>query len=246
MKGFAFTVAAVLSGQALAIPSHLQDKRAEADNGAKLPDETDVYGAWVKGCGSMSTAYCVNYVWPECIYLYSDVNSQAQSQQLSQAGLDKFEKDVKACIKLRDPATNEGLCYDLKLSKESCQKYRQECRKENEHKLNPEQGYTEDSLIASIARCIREKPQDPSQEQPTTTAGTQEPTKSLEQQPQKTSSLLPFIREDNLPDICFPGQFEKCMGTKKYCELAVWNKEEEPKQYASTEECRADREPQES
>ncbi|EJP66099.1 uncharacterized protein BBA_05070 [Beauveria bassiana ARSEF 2860] len=246
MKGFAFTVAAVLSGQALAIPSHLQDKRAEADNGAKLPDETDVYGAWVSGCGSMSTAYCTNYVWPECIHLFSDASSKAQRQQLSQADLDKFEKDVKACIKLRDPATNEGLCYDLKLSKESCQKYRQECRKKNEHKLNPEQGYTEDSLIAAIAKCIREKPQDLSQEQPTTTAGTQEPTKSLEQQPQKTSSLLPFIREDNLSDICLPGQFEKCMGTKKYCELKVWNKEEEPKKYASTEECRADREPQES
>lgn len=188
MKGFAFIVAAVLSGQALAIPSHLQDKRAEADDGAKLPDETDVYGAWVGGCGSMSTPYCVNYVWPECIYLYIDANSNAQSKQLSKAGLDKFEKDVKACIKLRDPAANEGLCYDLKLSKESCQKYRQECRQENEHKLNPEQGFTEDSLIASIARCIREKPQDPSQEQSTTTSGTQESTKSLEQQPQKTVS----------------------------------------------------------
>ncbi|KAM3519906.1 hypothetical protein NHJ13051_007177 [Beauveria bassiana] len=190
MKGFAFIVAAVLSGQALAIPSHLQDKRAEADNGAKLPDDRDVYGVWANGCNSMSSPYCIRYVWPQCMHLFNDAYSKAKSQQLSQAGFDKFEKDVKACIKLRDPATNEGLCYDLKLSKESCQKYRQECRKENEHKLNPEQGFTEDFLTSAIATCIREKPQDPSQEQPTTTASTQEPTKSLEQQPQKTTASL--------------------------------------------------------
>ncbi|PMB71617.1 hypothetical protein BM221_001710 [Beauveria bassiana] len=188
MKGFAFIVAAVLSGQALAIPSHLQDKRAEADNGAKLPDDRDVFGVLVDGCGF--NPYCIHYAWPNCIHLFEDAYSKAKSKQLSQAGLDKFAKDAKACIKLRDPATNEGLCYDLKLSKESCQKYRQECRKENEHILNPEQGVTEDFLNSAIAGCIRKKPQDPSQEQPTTTAGTQEPTKSLEQQPQKTTASL--------------------------------------------------------
>ncbi|OAA74853.1 hypothetical protein LEL_06841 [Akanthomyces lecanii RCEF 1005] len=65
-------------------------------------------------------------------------------------------------------------------------------------------------------------------------------------QEENASGTLPFIDAAKLSGVCFPGQFEECMGTQKYCDSKAWTKKDEPKQYTSAEACLADREPSQS
>lgn len=147
MKGLAFITAAVFAGQAFAMPPYSQQyKRAEDDNSVvKLEEEA--YGIWINACPSLGipSLYCMNHVWEQCVGLFSETIGEIQKWQIrNKDDLKKFDADVKACMKPRDPATDAGLCYDKKLSGEDCQKYAKEFREKNKYILGIEQGITHD------------------------------------------------------------------------------------------------------
>ncbi|KID93236.1 hypothetical protein MAJ_10800, partial [Metarhizium majus ARSEF 297] len=143
MKGLAFITAAVFAGQAFAMPPYSQQyKRAEDDNRREKLHE-EAYGIWIKACPSlgMPSLYCMIHVWEQCAELYSETTGEIQNWRIrNKDDLKKFDADVKACMKLRDPATDAGLCYDKKLSGEDCQKYAKEFREKNKYILGIEQG----------------------------------------------------------------------------------------------------------
>ncbi|KID81258.1 hypothetical protein MGU_11376 [Metarhizium guizhouense ARSEF 977] len=136
MKGFAVILAAVFAGQAFATPAYSQqDKRAEGDDGAQLATDTDLYGTWITACPSLGIPqlYCTVIVGEKCAGLFSDAAGRVVKQEMVKDDLKKFEADLKACAKPRDPATDAGLCYDQKLSGEACREYAKQFREKNKY-----------------------------------------------------------------------------------------------------------------
>ncbi|KHN99580.1 uncharacterized protein MAM_02433 [Metarhizium album ARSEF 1941] len=169
MKGLALVAAAAFAAQAFAGPApSQQEKRADGDGDAAQRAQNSVYVVWGSTCKhlGMSHAYCEAHVTKECEGIFSDAYSKARENRLTRADFNRFKNEVETCFKLRDPATEAGLCHGLDLSEESCKKYARECRQEKQAKLDPSKGTTQGIVTSMVRRCLKDK----AKEQPPTPA----------------------------------------------------------------------------
>ncbi|KAB8212923.1 hypothetical protein BDV33DRAFT_185883 [Aspergillus novoparasiticus] len=53
---------------------------------------------------------------------------------------------------------------------------------------------------------------------------------------------LPWIADNQISTVCFPGEFEKCKGSRRYCQESLWTSRGERVKYNNVDECLAARE----